>query len=89
MVATGSHYMTTQEAKRKGEMANLPERALQIRKLPVVAGLVLAALVAAPAKRAAAATPESPEVKRMVERAVKWLEGQQEQRLGRCHYRMF
>src|SRR5690349_6246612 len=74
--------MTTPRAKRKGEMSNLPATRRRSCQSLAVAGIVLAALAAAPAKRAAAANPESPEVKRMVDRAVKWLETQQEQRLG-------
>jgi hypothetical protein len=49
-----------------------------------VCGLVLAAACCLPA-RASAISPDSPEVKQMVERALKWLEAKDDDRLGaRC-----
>ena len=63
-------------------MSNLPARTRQVGKLLGAIGVLWAVLVAAPANRACAASPESPEVKRMVDRAVKWLETQQDMRLG-------
>jgi len=48
---------------------------------PAGIALAIAALVACP-QRVSAVTPESPEVKRVVERAVAWLERQDDERLG-------
>src|SRR5688572_9968993 len=74
--------MTTLRVKRKGEMPNLLARNRPICKLLALAGLICAVLLAGPSQRARAATPENPEIKQMVDRAVKWLETQDDERLG-------
>lgn len=74
--------MTMLRTKRKEIMRNLPVKSRCRGRLFGRAGLTAALLLAAVPGRASAVTPDSPEVKQVVERAVKWLETQSDNRLG-------
>jgi len=63
-------------------MSHVPVIGRWILKLLGFTGILVLALLTMLPVRALALSPDSPEVKRVVERAVKWLESQEDTRLG-------